>query len=184
MRGNDEGQLNLDLISHPATPPVAVQYVAVQVEREVRGLRLFFVVEGDPSKIVTPAPAKPYRTDGLWRTTCFELFVRNGGQDYREFNLSPSSQWAAYRFDVYRGEPENLGLDEPPTIGCSRELEGLFLWSSLKLGIGQDTQIGLSAVIEETDGTKSYWALAHPDPDKPDFHHPDSFTLRLDPAAD
>lgn len=41
-------------------------------------------------------------------------------------------------------------------------------------------QIGLSAVIEEMDGTKSYWALAHP-AGKPDFHHPDCFTLELPP---
>ena len=32
--------------------------------------------------------------------------------------------------------------------------------------------------IEETDGTLSYWALAHPSP-KPDFHHPDGFVLEL-----
>ena len=38
------------------------------------------------------------------------------------------------------------------------------------------------AVIEEKDGTKSYWALAHP-PGEPDFHHPDCFALDLPPAA-
>jgi len=36
----------------------------------------------------------------------------------------------------------------------------------------------LSAVIEATDGSLSYWALEHP-ADKPDFHHPDSFALEL-----
>jgi hypothetical protein len=35
--------------------------------------------------------------------------------------------------------------------------------------------LGLSAVLEEQDGTKSYWALAHPPGGKPDFHHPDCF---------
>ena len=34
--------------------------------------------------------------------------------------------------------------------------------------------------IEEQDGRKSYWALAHP-PGKPDFHHPDCFVLDLPP---
>lgn len=38
--------------------------------------------------------------------------------------------------------------------------------------------IGLSAVIEEIDGTKSYWALAHPD-GPPDFHDPTCFIARL-----
>ena len=45
-----------------------------------------------------------------------------------------------------------------------------------------DWQIGVSAVIEETDGPKSYWALAHP-PGDPDFHHPDCFALEF-PAAE
>jgi hypothetical protein len=40
----------------------------------------------------------------------------------------------------------------------------------------------ITAVIEEADGTKSYWALNHP-PGKPDFHHPDCFALEL-PAPD
>lgn len=40
-------------------------------------------------------------------------------------------------------------------------------------------KLNLAAVIEENDGTKSYWALHHPDPEKPDFHHPDSFVLKL-----
>jgi hypothetical protein len=40
---------------------------------------------------------------------------------------------------------------------------------------------GVAAVIEEADGAKSYWALAHP-PGKPDFHHRDCFQLEL-PAA-
>lgn len=40
--------------------------------------------------------------------------------------------------------------------------------------------IALSAVIEEVDGTKSYWALRHP-PGPPDFHHPDCFALTLGP---
>ncbi|MFC7497623.1 hypothetical protein ACFQRC_00110 [Enterovirga sp. GCM10030262] len=39
-------------------------------------------------------------------------------------------------------------------------------------------QLGLSAVIEETNGRKSYWALAHP-PGDPDFHHEDCFALEL-----
>ena len=43
-------------------------------------------------------------------------------------------------------------------------------------------KVGLSVVIEDTDGTKSYWALAHP-PGAPDFHHPTCFAATL-PAPD
>jgi hypothetical protein len=33
--------------------------------------------------------------------------------------------------------------------------------------------------LEEQDGTKSYWALAHPPGDKPDFHDPACFAAHL-----
>ncbi|HYM36168.1 MAG TPA: hypothetical protein VET48_12265 [Steroidobacteraceae bacterium] len=39
-------------------------------------------------------------------------------------------------------------------------------------------QIGLSCVIEEMSGNKSYWALMH-SPGKPDFHHHSTFTASL-----
>jgi hypothetical protein len=39
-------------------------------------------------------------------------------------------------------------------------------------------QLGLSAVIEAADGSKSYWALAHC-ATQPDFHLRQSFTLTL-----
>jgi hypothetical protein len=39
-------------------------------------------------------------------------------------------------------------------------------------------RLGLAAVIEERDGSKSYWALAHP-PGKADFHHADCFAHEL-----
>ena len=39
-------------------------------------------------------------------------------------------------------------------------------------------QLALTAVIEETSGVKSYWALRHP-PGKPDFHHADGFVVEL-----
>ncbi|HET9510952.1 MAG TPA: hypothetical protein VFO80_07330, partial [Sphingomonas sp.] len=42
--------------------------------------------------------------------------------------------------------------------------------------------VALTAVIEETDGTKSYWSLAHP-PGAPDFHHPDCFALKVPAVA-
>lgn len=45
-----------------------------------------------------------------------------------------------------------------------------------------DCDVGISAVIEELDGTKSYWALAHP-PGKPDFHHPACFAGQLTPPS-
>lgn len=173
--------MDRELIPHPETPASAVQFVSVAARRRPGGLDLQYVVEGDASRLVIPAPAKPYRTDALWRSTCFELFVREEGQAYSEINLSPSGQWAAYRFQGYRGEAETLGLDEPPRIWFSREPFGLLLTALIPIALKGSGPIGLSAVIEEKDGTISYWALAHP-PGDPDFHHPACFALELPPA--
>ena len=173
--------MNLELVPHPATPPAAVDFVRVAVQRRRTGLELSYVVEGDPVRLIVPPPAKPYRADGLWRSTCMELFVRDSQDSYRELNFSPSGQWAAYRFQTYRGEAEPLGLDEPPAIHFTHEPFGLLLSAIVAIDLGEEARLGLSAVIEESDGRKSYWGLDHPS-DAPDFHHPDGFALELPPA--
>ena len=38
--------------------------------------------------------------------------------------------------------------------------------------------IALSAVVEQSNGSLSYWALKHP-PGRPDFHHADGYVLEL-----
>jgi hypothetical protein len=174
--------MDLFLKPHPAMPPKAARFVNVQVRRLPAGLQLLYIVEGDPARLKLPGPRKPARTDGLWRTTCFELFLAGEGTAYSELNFSPSGQWAAYRFGAYRDESEPLALNEAPT---SRLLDpepfGIMLLATVAVALEPRARFGATAVIEETDGTMSYWALAHPDPEKPDFHHPDCFALELPP---
>ena len=113
--------------------------------------------------------------DKLWTTTCFEAFVKtqNG---YHEFNLSLSGQWASYRFDGYRQGMANA-LEAAVFAGLDGAADMVALEGTVSLPPGA-SHLGLSAVVEAKDGTISYWALAHPS-DKPDFHHPNSFTLEL-----
>jgi hypothetical protein len=62
-------------------------------------------------------------------------------------------------------------------------MEDNMTWWTLGATIATDAEqawhLGLSAVLEEKDGTKSYWALAHANPEKPDFHLADCFTAKL-----
>ncbi len=162
------------LVPHPSAQPVAIEDIEVHLAPGA----LSFIVRG--ATPLVPPPARPVRTDGLWRTTCFELFVRpGGGLEYYEFNFSPSTAWAAYRFDDYRS-----GMcDHPVPAPVIEPIEnGIRVMFDAGLIDAREATIGLSAVIEETDGTKSYWALRHP-PGAPDFHHPDCFALEL-PAVD
>lgn len=167
---------------HPDTPSTAVTCIqATAVRTSPSTLTLHFQLTGNPASLRLPPLSAPVRTDELWRHTCLEAFVRLPGEEaYFELNLAPSSQWAAYAFTGYRAgmvQPEIA----PPEIDTRTHRDGFELLAHVNLPhLPDDTswQLGLSAVIEEASGQKSYWALAHP-PGPPDFHHADCFTLEL-----
>jgi hypothetical protein len=161
---------------HPDHAPALVDSVQVEVWGSRTDLMLRYHV-GGRSKLIWPQAADPTRADGLWRTTCFELFLRpDDHEQYFEFNFSPSKRWAAYAFTSYRKDMVPLEVDTPPDIEpFPGGVEANCLLDRLPRGA---LQMALAAVIEEEGGVKSYWSLAHP-PGLPDFHHPACFTARL-----
>jgi hypothetical protein len=101
--------------------------------------------------------------------------------NYLEFNFSPSSRWAAYGFAGYRTGMTSLELATEPRIGLDVSENHFAIEVRLQIPApwaGVPLVAGFSAIIEGADGTKTYWALAHP-PGKPDFHHRDCFALAL-----
>lgn len=149
-------------------------------------LVLRYIVAGKMDNLMLPPAVVPARADELWRHTCFEAFI-SAKQDsaYYEFNFSPSTEWAAYRFTGHRTGMIAAEI-APPRIEVRRGDASFELQASLELGSLADLsggawRLGLSAVIEETGDRKSYWALAHP-PGEPDFHHSVCFATEL-PAA-
>jgi hypothetical protein len=138
------------------------------------------------AQLVLPPEQAPVRTDGLWRTTCFEAFLRPAEREaYLEFNFSPSFAWAAYGFERYREGNYPLPQRVDPEIWLSPGDAYTHLTAEFEVGqsLSGATLVNLSAVIEERDGTKSYWALAHPPEGPPDFHHPACFVLELPPPG-
>ena len=132
-----------------------------------------------------PDPATPCFRDGLWQHSCFEAFIRaDHGDFYCELNLSPSGEWAAYAFDSYREGMRPVAPLPALAIACARSDSSIELKAQVDLnGVealasSRSWRLGLSAVIEDVHGNKSYWALAHP-PGAPDFHHKDCFALEL-----
>ena len=141
-------------------------------------LCLDFILTGSLEQISWPPPAQPARVDGLWRRTCFEAFVAPGpGKAYREFNFSPSGEWAAYAFSGYREEMAPA-MVSAPSIEFVEGPGQCALRVGIDLDDDGDWRLALSAVIEDLAGDKSYWALAHP-PGRPDFHHPAALALEL-----
>lgn len=178
--------MQFNLIPHPSNPPalpglkVWANVEHPSVLASVATTNIWFGVGAPIDRFIIPDASEPRRADELWRTTCFEAFLRDGtGDAYREWNFAPSCDWAAYDFTGYREHMTQAEIDSPPYI----RTEDNFTWWALGATIAVDAeiewQLGLSAVLEEKDGTKSYWALSHPNPDKPDFHDPDCFTAKL-----
>ena len=176
---------HVQLLRHAQSTAAPAIEIGVEFTRDASVLVLTYTLQGNIAAVAVPDEAPAARADGLWQHTCFEAFLRSAqSENYWEFNLSPSREWAAYRFTAYREgmAPERAVID--PHIEVQRERSELGLSAAVDLsGIealaaNSDWRVGLSAVIENQNGGKSYWALAHPD-GKPDFHHPDSLVLVL-----
>lgn len=183
--------MDAQLRCHPETPTNAVRGIAVRVRRSPDGLlALRYELDGDLSRIRVPAPTQPQLTHKLWEHTCFETFIAaEETPAYAELNLSPSGEWAGYLFGSYREIAGLATINPAPSIAARASGDRLTLDASVHLDqlsaayIGAVLRLGLSAVIESSDGSLSYWALCHP-PGKPDFHHADARTLRLERSTD
>jgi hypothetical protein len=148
--------------------------VTADVERNGKLLSFAFAIEGDTEELVIPPQAPHERVDGLWQATCFEAFVSIGKTSYIELNFAPSGQWAAYRFTNFRQGMRPLDI-APPEISFA----GNRLIASVQLDAIAGAPLNLTAVIEHRSGIRSYWALAHPSSNRPDFHARDCFVARL-----
>ena len=170
------------LIPFPsACPPPAVQITGTVARREGL-LCVRYDLLGPMGEIAIPAPATvPARRDGLWKETCFELFLGPEKTDrYWEFNFSPAGHWNVYNFEAYRqGMREEQAFAslpfsariQPDTLNLSGELE-----IEKIIPRDQALKVGISAVLRSAGGECTYWALAHP-ATQPDFHRRDGFII-------
>ena len=179
--------MQFNLIPHPTTPPsgapfkvwASVDHVA-SLGAAVATTNIWFSVGAPADRFVIPPLTEPWRVDELWLRTCFEAFLRPAGKEqYREWNFAPGGNWAAYDFSGYREGMNRAEVGAPPYIRMEDNFTWWTLGATIAADAGQKWQLGLSAVLEEQDGTRSFWALAHPDDEKPDFHRPDCFAAQL-----
>lgn len=180
----------LALVAHPDFPSGAIDAIEITFERRGGRLDLRFVVVGAIDDVAWPGEgtdgviaaeqANEHRADELWRHSCFEAFVAlAGAPGYREINLATSGHWAAYAFDDYRA-----GMRPASDVRLA-EAGWRFGYRRADVSVAitlphpeEDWACNVTAVIEAKDGSKSYWALAHP-PGAPDFHDSDSFVAIL-----
>jgi hypothetical protein len=174
---------------HPASawqPALTVQVtLAVAGSEAGPGLLLRYRLQGPESDLAClhiPAAETPGPADGLWQSTCFELFVaRQDHEAYREFNFSPSGRWACYTFLRERERTPAGNSPREPATPRAEWLSGpepvQQAWLPAALLPERPWCVGLSAVLAHRDGRLAYLALHHPK-ERPDFHDRRGWTLQ------
>lgn len=174
----------VSLQCHPQFPAAGIESLQVQ-GRLAHGLHLEYRLEGHLASLCLPRPGQQLEPDRLWAHSCCELFLaRDGERAYREYNFSPSGQWAGYGFSDYRERISGLSLPAPE-MRWRQDARCLSLdvdlpMAALPPGDGE-LCLALTMVLQLADGSLSYWALQHP-PGQPDFHHRAGFALRPGPG--
>ena len=102
---------------------------------------------------------------------------------YTEVNAAPSGDWNCFDFQAYRLgmqasssaslQSMSAQLDDKYQTRIQVELD-LPDWSEAVPAL----QLGLSAIIEDKQGQRHYYALQHID-GNPDFHHRDTHILTI-----
>jgi len=186
--GDTTSPMLATLKRHPDSPCAAVAAIDVEVERSPAGiLSLRYTVTGAIGQIAIPELADPSRAHELWKHTCFEVFIRTGGETYCEFNFAPTGRWAAYRFKTRRSGRTDIAEVQAAGIGTRQFGDRYDLRASLDLSGMKDLPAGpwslaITTIIEEVSGNKSYWSVTHAT-GQPDFHQLDGFVLEL-PATE
>lgn len=139
-------------------------------------LRVEFNIEGPTDLIRWPmlSDRSPQRKDELWKTTCLEVFISCGKENfgtYHEFNCATNGDWNAYDFSSYR-----QGMTASPNLSVAvKQIQSTRMHRTFAIEIdGISTHeikaYNLTMVMEFTNQEKSYWAAQHPLANA-DFHN-------------
>lgn len=156
---------------------------------------LTFRVEGAHQFELPAMTENASRAMNLWEQSCFEIFIRPlNTEAYLEFNLSSNGDWNAFVFKDYRlplmedGALTPAPMDKAPicaSTGIPRNDSAWRLDVQIDLShlprefhLPANRMIALSCILKDLKGNLHYFALKHP-AEKPDFHHQESFCLRI-----
>ncbi len=123
------------LVPFPAAGDVLAVQVAARARLAGHHLEVEFRIDGPIAELLLPEPGgRPERRDGLWRSTCFEVFVGGlGRSSYIEFNLAPNGDWATWAFTSYRAAPSPVGDGTQNLFRVQREATSYRLAATLAL---------------------------------------------------
>ena len=174
------------MILHPFNESAVDISISALLSWKGNILEADYFLKGSLQNIVklSDSPTSNHRRQGLWKTTCFEWFIKPVGSEfYWEANFSADGDWNIFKLDGYRRNLiEEAHISSVRTIVKNADIEWHLKtqvdFSALKLPKGSRFHAHLSAVIETVDEKKHYWSLKHSQK-QPDFHHPDHFILEI-----
>lgn len=128
----------------------------------------------DSLREAPPPPDAWTRADGLWKTTCFELFFGEPGTPaYWELNISAhAALWNLYAFESYRAPQPPLPSEDWRLKTVSRTAKTLSL--ALTPNVPVARLEGCACAVLRAGAETCYFAERHAGP-KPDFHARASF---------
>lgn len=135
-------------------------------------LHTHFSIRGKISDLKIPSYTSHEKKEGLWNSTCFELFIKSE-RVYLEWNFAPSGEWWLMDFSDYRKRKDSSEIAKlaPQKIKWIRT-DTLSASLSLPLPF-TPRSIGVACILE-TENKKTHWALKHLS-SKPDFHDSRTF---------
>ncbi len=171
------------LTPHAAGTSAAARFVGCHLAPVPEGLAVVHWITGELDQLVVPtSPLDPLR---LWEHTCAEVFVRDARSErYLEWNFSPTGQATRFEFERYRDRSSAV-VDAPVRVVAQRYPQGLRIEARgpLLQGLAEPGRLSFTAVVRDTAGGSSFWALQHPGP-APDFHDPLGFVLDARSVSD
>ena len=174
MNRQDHQKIALQPFQREKSPQDCGIIVLFSIDKTVLQVVFNLTARLDDLAIPEFEPSKAQRRDNLWEHTCFEVFLgRENRPDYWEFNFSPSGDWNVWSFSGYRQgmQPETCFPEFPFEVKMLSESElRVEIYIDLNLlSVFSGLDTGISVVLEEKNGEKSYWTLSHPGK-VPDFH--------------
>jgi len=128
-------------------------------------------------QILFPTIPVQGRQHELWKQTCFEAFFRQKGEkSYFEINLSPTGAWNVYHFKTYRSPQPPTEYLEVQMLELIKEKESFSATFQIQGVDLSRIDASLCAILKLKNAETTYWSTHHMS-HKPDFHHPDCFTL-------
>lgn len=155
--------------------------VYVEVERSGDWLSLDYLLEADLDLLQIPkTTSQPQFKEELWKTTCFEAFLKSSSSAYLEWNFSPSGDYWNQGFVDYRKVDPQFKELTPLLIQVeSDQTQNKCLRIRSKVPLEDEyVKLGLASAVHLKNDECLYFSLKHSE-NRPDFHRADSFLIDL-----